>query len=202
MTSALHDITTTSYRISSLPREHPATIYMTIYIATSNIADSPPPVGTPRPSFPRSILLRIEAADPRYAKRGKLRVGAQLVLPYFVPRFADDDAITPSSKLHSVCFFGTATNPLRRRAITALRHAPHSRFQLGRHRDFNGSRSALVAERLRTVSSRQVHTVTYRVAERIRTISSRQELRRCKFCLVPAGITPSSRRYYEALVAK
>ena len=66
----------------------------------------------------RSILLRIEAADPRYAKRGKLRTGSQLVLPYFVPRFADDDRVSPSSKSHSVCFFGTATNPLRRPAVT------------------------------------------------------------------------------------
>ena len=27
-------------------------------------------------------------------------------------------------------------------------------------------------------------------------------MRQCKLCLVPAGITPSSRRFYEALVAK
>ena len=71
----------------------------------------------------------------------------------------------------------------RRRAVTALRHVPHTRFQLGRHRDFNGSLSAISFERRRTASSRR-------------------ELRRCKFCLVPAGMTPSSRRYYEAIVAK
>jgi len=30
----------------------------------------------------------------------------------------------------------------------------------------------------------------------------RRTLRECKLCLVPAGITPSSRRFYEAIVAK
>lgn len=31
---------------------------------------------------------------------------------------------------------------------------------------------------------------------------SRKRLRDCHFCLVPAGITPSSRRLYEAIAAK
>ena len=29
--------------------------------------------------------------------------------------------------------------------------------------------------------------------------ASRQRMRQCKFCLVPAGLTPTSRRFYEAI---
>ena len=131
----------------------------------------------------RSLLLRIEAADNRYQQRGRLQPASQLVMPYFVPRYAADDASPAVSKTHSVCFFGTATNPLRRHAIKALRGVGGARLSLARSGGYDGSRSA-------------------RLAENQRTASTREELRRCKLCLVPAGLTPSSRRFYEALVAK
>ena len=41
-----------------------------------------------------------------------------------------------------------------------------------------------------------------RRVERRRTLGTRSRLRSCKLCLVPAGLTPSSRLFYEALAAR
>ena len=108
---------------------------------------------------------------------------APLVVPYYVPHFPGDDKITPSTKKHSICFFGSATNGIRKRAIAALESTPDAVLTLATFAAHNGSADA-------------------RVAERRRTLLTRHRLRKCKLCLVPAGMTPSSRRFYEALVAK
>ena len=139
----------------------------------------------------RATLMRIESApDRRYdrkfkplgnGRRKELVHGAQmkgwdappappppLVLPYFVPNFAEDEAVSPATKRHSICFFGTATNSLRRRAVLALKHTHGAILELGSRRPFNASEQATDVERQRMVHSRRT-------------------LRECKLCLVPAG---------------
>lgn len=74
------------------------------------------------PLVRRSILLRIEAADSRYStdgaatRRGKA-AKSTLVVPYFVPNFNEDEAIDAASKQHTVCFFGSATNSVRKSTL-------------------------------------------------------------------------------------
>ena len=125
----------------------------------------------------RALHLRIEAADDvRYHRRLRGPAGVArrrpVVLPYYVPHFAEDEEVTAAGKKHSVCFFGTATNPVRRRALLALRRVPGAMLQLGSAGFFNKSEDA-------------------QRDERRRTLDSRRALRHCKLCLVPAGITPS-----------
>ena len=167
------------------------------------------------PLLKRAVLLRIEAADDRYRGKasaatrvhrirrgdvyqrrhahgrrlghaisdGALADAATLVVPYYVPHFAEDDNVSPASKRNTVCFFGSATNSVRRRAVAALSRLPGTVLALAAAEHFNASTDA-------------------RNFERRRTLATRHKLRRCKLCLVPAGLTPSSRRFYEAIVAK
>lgn len=142
----------------------------------------------------RAMLLRVEAApDRRYEHQGSGRRLSQggssrrarraakrtkrdstpplLVLPYYVPNFADDENVSKASKTSSVCFFGTATNPTRRQALEALRAVPGAMLQLGsKAPGIGGSESK-------------------RESERQRNQATRRMLRQCKLCLVPAGIT-------------
>lgn len=67
---------------------------------------------------------------------------------------------------------------VRRRAIAALQRVPGAKLSITAFTSFNGTADA-------------------RDKERSRTLVTRANLRRCKLCLVPAGITPSSRRFYE-----
>ena len=200
-------------------------------VAISSTRDPKKLFGRTWPLLKRSLLVRIEAApDRRYDRRAaaRLPIGAgrrgegtgggggawrqrgrrlrrsrrigggdsggdggvgtggsapPLVLPYYVPNFPEDERVRADEKTRSVCFFGTATHPLRRQAVQALKHVEGATLSLGSKADFNSSGDA-------------------RDGERQRTLSTRRQLRQCKLCLVPAGITPSSRRFYEALVAK
>ena len=152
--------------------------------------------GAAWPPLRKAILLRIEASDRRFGERGVLRRHDQLVLPYYVPMFAEDHAVAPAAKRHSVCFFGSDTNGLRRRAIKALRGVPHAQLRLSdaAETSFGGGAAGGGSKAARKAGRRQ--------AERRRVVASRGALRECKLCLVPAGITPSSRRFYEALAAQ
>ena len=152
--------------------------------------------GAAWPPLRKAILLRIEASDRRFGERGVPQRRDQLVLPYYVPMFAEDHAVTPADKRHSVCFFGSDTNHLRRRAIKALRGVPHAQLRLSDSAEtsFGGDAAGGGSKAARKAGRRQ--------AERRRTVASRSALRECKLCLVPAGITPSSRRFYEALAAQ
>lgn len=167
-------------------------------VAISSTRDPRKLFGAAWPQLRRAITLMIDTADARYPVRGDGRAGrshrggtgtthegeggSRVTLPYFVPHFAEDDGVDAAAKEHSICFFGSTTHPVRRRALQALAHVPGARLQLSTFRHFNGSERA-------------------RQGERERTLSTRATLRRCKLCLVPAGMTPSSRRFYEALVA-
>ena len=102
------------------------------------------------------------------------------MVPYFVPNFVEDEAVEASTKRFPICFFGSSTNSVRRRAIKALSRVPGAMLSMTAFTSFNSDA---------------------RQTERARTLATRAKLRQCKFCLVPAGITPSSRRFYEALVA-
>ena len=166
------------------------------------------------PLLKHATILKIEAADERYtatrsaaalsrraARRRKRTPGRQLgdgggvgvahaagegegiVIPYYVPHFAGDDWVAPALKRHSVCFFGSATNGVRRRAVAELARVPDAVMALSAMEHFNRS-------------------VDARLMERRRTLQTRHRMRKCKLCLVPAGLTPSSRRFYEAIVAK
>ena len=135
-----------------------------------------------------------------------LRRAAQLVVPYYVPLFAEDHAVRLADKRHSVCFFGSDTNGLRRRALHALRRVPDTMLRLA---DGPAGPAAAVEERsgggggaaAARVARKAQRKAGRRHAERRRTLASRVALRACKLCLVPAGITPSSRRFYEAIGA-
>ena len=109
-----------------------------------------------------------------------------------------------ADKRHSVCFFGSDTNGLRRRALHALRNVPGAVLHLdslegpattadergGGGGGGGGSAAGKAARKAARKAGR-------RHAERRRTLASRVALRACKLCLVPAGITASSRRFYE-----
>ena len=190
-------------------------------VAISSTRDPRKLFGRAWPLLRRAVQLRIEAVDHRYERKRRPAAEAYAVLPYYVPHFAEDDAVVPAAKTHSVrpsparrpepqprqspdtnppsnptarpapcartaqvCFFGSATNGgLRKRALKALGRVPGAMLRLTSFQHFNGSTDALDAQRRRTAGTRRA-------------------LRSCKLCLVPAGMTPSSRRFYEALVAK
>jgi hypothetical protein len=158
--------------------------------------------GAAWPLVRRAILLRIEAADRRFGERGLLRKAGQLVIPYYVPLFEEEHAVRRADKRHSVCFFGSDTNGLRRRALHALRNVPGAVLHLDSlegpaptadERGGGGGGSAAVK-----AARKAARKAGRRHAERRRTLASRVALRACKLCLVPAGITASSRRFYEA----
>ena len=155
-------------------------------VAISSTRDPRKLYGGAWPLLRRGVLLRIEAVDHRYRRGPRANPNAavaSLVVPYFVPHFEEDDAVSAATKRHSVCFFGSSTNTARRRVLNALRSVPGSMLALNSFAHFNPSDGAQRDERRRTRLTRRT-------------------LRQCKLCLVPAGITPSSRRFYEAIVAK
>ena len=194
------------------------------FASMSSTRDPKKLFGDAWPLLKRGVMLRIEAADERYRGTSKsavaranrialvgrrrrhspgrsharspgrslgradssdeaLAASGTLVVPYYVPHFAADDAVRPTDKRHSVCFFGSATNRIRRQAVAALSRLPDAALALAAAERFNASADA-------------------RSFERRRTLATRHRLRKCKLCLVPAGMTPSSRRFYEAIVAK
>ena len=109
--------------------------------------------------------------------------GSTIVIPYYVPHYPEEAAIRPAQKRYDVCFFGSATNKVRKRALAALRGVPNTALALSGKASFDAAVDVVQSERRRTLRTRVI-------------------LRQCKLCLVPAGMTPSSRRYYEAVAAK
>ena len=159
--------------------------------------------GAAWPLVQKGLVLRIDN-DVRYGARGMVRSadGQGLVLPYYVPSFVEDEAAAAgggaggaAARPHSVCFFGSDTNPLRRAALRALSSVSRTRLQLvpkegaRRQQRFGGPHIGLNASARAVVEARAL------------TARSRRAMRGCQLCLVPAGITPSSRRFYEAVVA-
>ena len=122
-----------------------------------------------------------------------------------MPRPAAPRAQACNPTYRQVCFFGSDTNGLRRRALHALRNVPGAVLHLdslegpattadergGGGGSGGGSAAGKAARKAARKAGR-------RHAERRRTLASRVALRACKLCLVPAGITASSRRFYEA----
>ena len=136
----------------------------------------------PSQTFGGSPLARRSGGDGGGGNGGG-GSGNTIVIPYYVPHFAEDAAITKGSKRVDVCFFGSATNRVRKRAIAALSGFPNVALGLSEKRSFDAAANVVQGERRQT-------------------LRTRSRLRKCKFCLVPAGLTPSSRRLYEAIVAK
>ena len=127
----------------------------------------------------RAVLLKIELADGRHPERASTRRAPNHVaLPYFVPWLADDDASLGAARPHSVCLEASNHGKLRGRVFRALRGFPHAHVK-----------PPLESAR-----------APWRLTRRL-LCASRARMRQCKFCLVPGGLTPSSRRFYEALAA-
>ena len=124
----------------------------------------------------QSILLKIELGDRR--RKSDVRQPNHVALPYYVPWLARDEGARREGKRFSVCLdastHGGAVGKRRAQLIRAFRDYPRAMVRASDPQRL--TRSLLCA--------------------------SRRRLRQCKFCLVPRGLTPSSRRLYEALAAK
>lgn len=140
------------------------------FVAMSSTRDPRKLYGEAWPLLKHAVLVRIEAApDRRYQRKLARKDDAHIVLPYFVPNFAEDDRVARALKRYPVCFFGTATHPSRRRALRALRHVEGARLHMAAKAAFDPSLDATTSERMRTAETRRA-------------------MRQCKLCLVPAGV--------------
>jgi len=121
----------------------------------------------------RAILLKIELADHRHASSA--RRSSHVAIPYFVPWLRLDEASHQTPKPYSVCLESSNHGKLRSQLFSILRHFPDAYIKqpLDSRKPWRLSRSLLC--------------------------ESRQRMRKCKFCLIPAGLTPTSRRFYEAI---
>ena len=79
--------------------------------------------------------------------------------------------------------------------VKALRGVPGAKLRIGGD---GGARPTLAP----AGANHSVRRWARRYDERERTAATRVSMRGCKLCLVPPGITSSSRRFYEALVAR
>lgn len=125
-----------------------------------------------------SILLKVELADGR--RPSVRRRPNHVALPYYVPWLPRDDATRLTTKRLSVC-------------LEASSHTSKGKAnKLGNK----------LARVLRTHPGAMVRLVEPKRMTRSLLCGSRRRMRTCHFCLVPRGITPSSRRFYEAIAAK
>ncbi len=136
------------------------------------------------PLIRRALLLKVELGDTR--RHSARRQHSHVAVPYYVPWLAKDDAVTVSTKKYSVCLEATVSTELRRSLFNVFEGVPHAVLR---------QRSKAEAERIARLGP---------AARRARTVvcGTRRRMRECRFCVVPAGLTPSSRRFYEALAAK
>jgi hypothetical protein len=123
-----------------------------------------------------SILLKIELGDTR--RRSDLRRPNHVALPYYVPWLPRDESTRASTKRFSVC------------------------LEASTHGGKAGKARAQLMKVLRDYPGALIRTSDPQRLSRSLLCGSRRRMRMCKFCLVPKGITPSSRRLYEALAAK
>ena len=162
--------------------------------------------GAAWPLVQKGLVLRIDN-DVRYGARGMVRSadGQGLVLPYYVPSFVEDEAAAAAAARRRRRRRGGAAalgvllrlghQPAAARALRALSSVSRTRLQLvpkegaRRQQRFGGPHIGLNASARAVVEARAL------------TARSRRAMRGCQLCLVPAGITPSSRRFYEAVVA-
>ena len=129
-----------------------------------------------------AIQLKIELGDTR--RRESLRRANHVAVPYFVPWLAQDDATRAADKTQSVCLAGWS--PAAAAGCARRSRAPSAIF-----------RTPTCANSRRRTSGSAARTPT-----RAAMCGVRQRMRRCKFCLVPRGVTPSARRFYEAIATK
>ena len=130
-----------------------------------------------------AIQLKIELGDTR--RRESLRRANHVAVPYFVPWLAQDDATRAADKTQSVCLAGWSPA-----AAAGLRASLARAF-----RDFPNADVRELAAKDKRLGSEDAPT-------RAAMCGVRQRMRRCKFCLVPRGVTPSARRFYEAIATK
>ena len=70
------------------------------------------------PMLRDGLLLRVEGADRRHAKRGLVSAARHVIMPYFVPHFAEDDAASADRKARK-----KARRHLSVRATRSMRRA-------------------------------------------------------------------------------
>ena len=128
-----------------------------------------------------ATLLRIDTRDERKHKASNLLATAprQIAVPYYVARLATDEhSRRRDERPHSVCFEGSDTHPTRRALFELFRDYPgadvRAPAKLGRHGH----------------------------VKRNPVCATRERMASCRFCLVPPGLTPTSRRLYEAIATR
>ncbi|KAL1522962.1 hypothetical protein AB1Y20_017926 [Prymnesium parvum] len=123
------------------------------------------------PLISSSVLLKIEISDTRRASA--LRQPNHVAVPYYVPLHPRSEQMA-RNRPYSVCLEASAYVKYSPPLYKLLRDFPNAliRPPIDPHRL---SRGVLCA--------------------------TRRRLHQCKFCLVPRGVTPSSRRFFEALAA-
>ena len=127
-----------------------------------------------------AILLKVELGGTR--RRSDWRRPNHIAIPYYVPWLPRDELTRPASKRFSVC------------------------LDMPSHAGGQGTKVARFRGELRSVldgyPDAQLRAVDASRLSRPLLCGTRRRMRQCRFCLVPRGITPSSRRLYEALAAK
>jgi hypothetical protein len=124
-----------------------------------------------------SILLKVELGDAR--RPSDRRQPNHVALPYYVPWLPRDESARVSAKRFSVCLETSAqVGKGGKQLLRSLRGFPDA---------------VLRASDASKQTAKQA---------RAALCGARRRMRACKFCLVPRGPTPSSRRLYEALAAK
>lgn len=108
-----------------------------------------------------------------------------VALPYFVPWLPRDESTRLSTKRFSACLEMSAH-------VGGAAGPKVAKFR------------ASVTRILQQYPNAVIRSVGGRADKLPRSLlcGTRRRLRSCKFCIVPRGITPSSRRFYEALAAK
>ena len=125
-----------------------------------------------------SILLKVELGDTR--RKSDRRQPNHVAIPYYVPWLPRDESTKISNKRFSVCLESSSWS---------------GNGKVAKHR-------SRLAATLRGYPDAVVRSVDPHAQTRSLLCGSRRRMRACKFCLIPRGITPSSRRLYEALAAK
>ena len=124
-----------------------------------------------------AILLKIELGDTR--RKSDRRRANHVALPYYVPWLPRDE---------------TTQRKADRRFSVCLEASGHG-GKVGKAR-------AALMQALKAYPKAMIRMADPQRLNRNLLCGSRRRMRACKFCVVPKGITPSSRRFYEALAAK
>ena len=156
-------------------------------------------LGPPLPAACSRLVVQVELGDDR--RLSGARKPNHVAVPYFVPWLPRDETRRFDDTKHAAALASQGSRwepPPARRMIKRFSVCLEASANSGKV----GKERTSLARILRSHKGSLVRTIEPRRLTRNLMCGTRRRMRMCKFCLVPRGTTPSTRRFYEALAAK